>query len=99
MRYAKPLDELLLHEVFGKFKSVVTVEDGCIQGGMGSAVVEFMADHGYHAQVKRLGIPDRYIEHGTQDELYAECFYDKAAMVATCQELVEEQQGQSQKTA
>jgi 1-deoxy-D-xylulose-5-phosphate synthase len=99
MRYAKPLDELLLHEVFGKFKNVVTVEDGCIQGGMGSAVIEFMADHGYQAQVKRLGIPDRYIEHGTQDELYAECFYDKAAMVATCQELVGEQKAHSQKTA
>ena len=88
MRFAKPIDETLLHEVFSKFKHVITVEDGCIQGGMGSAVLEFMADSGYNAQVKRLGIPDRYIEHGTQDELYAECGYDIAAMVASAIEMV-----------
>jgi 1-deoxy-D-xylulose-5-phosphate synthase len=63
------------------------VEDGCIQGGMGSAIIEFMADHGYTAQVKRLGIPDEYIEHGTQDELYAECGFDVAAMVRTALEM------------
>ncbi|HRE95494.1 MAG TPA: transketolase C-terminal domain-containing protein, partial [Flavobacteriales bacterium] len=55
MRFAKPIDEILLHEVFTKFKKVITVEDGCIQGGMGSAVIEFMADNGYSAQVRRLG--------------------------------------------
>jgi 1-deoxy-D-xylulose-5-phosphate synthase len=88
MRFAKPIDEMLLHEVFGKFKHVITVEDGCIQGGMGSAVLEFMADNGYQAQVKRLGIPDKYIEHGTQDELYAECHYDRAAMIAAAIEMV-----------
>lgn len=88
MRFVKPLDETMLHEVFGKFKHVVTVEDGCVQGGFGSAVVEFMADHGYTAQIKRLGIPDRLVEHGTQDELYAECFYDAAAVAATCREMV-----------
>jgi 1-deoxy-D-xylulose-5-phosphate synthase len=87
MRFVKPLDEVLLHEVFGKFKHVITVEDGCIQGGMGSAIIEFMADHGYTAQVKRLGIPDEYIEHGTQDELYAECGFDVAAMVRTALEM------------
>lgn len=87
MRFAKPLDEMLLHEVFGKFKHVITVEDGCIQGGMGSAVLEFMADHGYQAQVRRLGIPDEFIEHGTQDELYAECGYDINGMVATAAEM------------
>ena len=88
MRFAKPIDELLLHEVFSKFKHVVTVEDGCIMGGMGSAVLEFMADHGYHAQVKRLGVPDRWIEHGTQPELYAECGYDDKALVAAVKELL-----------
>ncbi|MCC6576344.1 MAG: 1-deoxy-D-xylulose-5-phosphate synthase, partial [Flavobacteriales bacterium] len=88
MRFAKPIDELLLHEVFGKFKHVVTIEDGCIQGGMGSAVLEFMADHGYHAQVKRLGIPDRWIEHGTQPELYAECGFDEQAMAAAVREML-----------
>jgi 1-deoxy-D-xylulose-5-phosphate synthase len=95
MRFAKPIDELLLHEVFGKFKHVITVEDGCVQGGMGSAVIEFMADNGYTAQVKRLGIPDQYIEHGTQDQLYAECGYDVAGMVRTAIELVGKQSAQS----
>jgi 1-deoxy-D-xylulose-5-phosphate synthase len=87
MRFAKPLDEMLLHEVFGKFKHVITVEDGCIIGGMGSAILEFMADHGYQAQMRRLGIPDEFIEHGTQDELYAECGYDVNGMVATASEM------------
>ena len=93
MRFAKPIDELLLHEVFAKFKHVITVEDGCIQGGMGSAVLEFMADHGYHAQVKRLGIPDRWIEHGTQAELYAECGFDDKALVAAVKEMLGEKGG------
>jgi 1-deoxy-D-xylulose-5-phosphate synthase len=81
MRFAKPIDEELLHEVFQNFNKVVTVEDGTIVGGMGSAVTEFMADHGYAAKVQRLGIPDQYIEHGSQDQLYAECHYDTAAIV------------------
>ncbi|MCB0791199.1 MAG: 1-deoxy-D-xylulose-5-phosphate synthase [Flavobacteriales bacterium] len=88
MRFVKPLDELLLHEVFGKFKHVVTVEDGCIQGGMGSAVLEFMVDHGYQAQVRRLGIPDRFIEHGSQPELYAECGFDAVALVTVVREML-----------
>ncbi|MEJ6681880.1 MAG: 1-deoxy-D-xylulose-5-phosphate synthase [Flavobacteriales bacterium] len=78
MRFAKPIDEVLLHEVFSKFKSVITVEDGCIQGGMGSAVIEFMAENNYSAHVARLGVPDKYIEHGTQSELYTECGYNTA---------------------
>ena len=77
MRFVKPLDEELLHEIFTHHTKVITVEDGCIQGGFGSAVLEFMADNGYSAQVKRLGIPDRYIEHGTQPELWKECGYDE----------------------
>jgi 1-deoxy-D-xylulose-5-phosphate synthase len=81
IRFVKPLDEMLLHEVFRKFDKVITVEDGCIQGGMGSAVIEFMADHGYSAQIKRLGIPDKIIEHGEQHELYAECGYDAPSIV------------------
>lgn len=76
MRFVKPLDELLLHEVFGKFDKVITVEDGCIQGGFGSAIVEFMADHHYQARVVRLGIPDKVIEHGTQEQLWNEAGYD-----------------------
>lgn len=81
MRFVKPIDEMLLHEVFGKFDKVITVEDGCIQGGFGSAVIEFMVDNGYQAQVVRLGIPDRVVEHGSQPQLYAECQYDADAMV------------------
>lgn len=88
MRFVKPLDELLLHEVFSKFSKVITVEDGCLMGGMGSAILEFMADHNYHAQVVRLGIPDKFIHHGTQDELYAECFYDVNAMVDAAEKMV-----------
>ena len=90
MRFAKPIDEILLHEVFSKFNRVITVEDGCIIGGMGSAVVEFMAENGYAAQVKRLGIPDRYIHHGEQKELWAECGFDAAGIAATAKEMLAE---------
>lgn len=76
LRFAKPLDEHLLHEVFSTFNKIVTVEDGCVNGGVGSAVLEFMVDHGYSAKVKRLGIPDGFVHHGTQEELYRECGYD-----------------------
>jgi 1-deoxy-D-xylulose-5-phosphate synthase len=83
MRFVKPIDEVMLHEVFTKFKKVITVEDGCVMGGFGSAVIEFMADQGYAAQVIRLGIPDAYIHHGTQDELWADCGFDKDGIVRT----------------
>ena len=80
LRFAKPLDGALLHEAFSKFKKIITVEDGCIQGGVGSAVLEFMADHGYQATVVRLGIPDEIVEHGEQRELWAQCGYDSPAI-------------------
>lgn len=76
MRFVKPIDEKLLHEVFTKYKKVITIEDGCIEGGFGSAVIEFMADHHYIAAVKRLGIPDTIIEHGEQLELQHEAGFD-----------------------
>lgn len=76
MRFVKPIDEKLLHEVFTKYKRVITVEDGCVEGGFGSAVIEFMADHNYTAEVKRLGIPDAVIEHGEQLELQREAGFD-----------------------
>lgn len=88
MRFVKPLDEELLHEVFSKHDRIITVEDGCIQGGFGSAILEFMADHGYSARIKRLGIPDAIIEHGTQPELWAECGYDEKAIAAAALELI-----------
>jgi 1-deoxy-D-xylulose-5-phosphate synthase len=88
MRFVKPLDEMMLHEVFGKFKQVITLEDGCVVGGFGSAVLEFMGDQGYQASIRRLGLPDRYVEHGTQAELYAENHYDAAAIVTTAEEML-----------
>ncbi len=77
LRFAKPIDEELLHEVFSTFDKVITIEDGCIMGGVGSAVIEFMTDNSYTAKVKRLGIPDSYIEHGEPHELWKECGFDE----------------------
>jgi len=88
MRFVKPLDETILHEVFSKFDKVITVEDGCLMAGMGSAILEFMGDNNYQAKVTRLGIPDRYVQHGTQAQLYKDCGYDKDAMVETAIKLV-----------
>ena len=70
IRFLKPLDEAMLHEVAKNFKKIITIEDGVINGGFGSAVLEFMSDNNYAVQVKRLGIPDSFIEHGTPEELY-----------------------------
>lgn len=81
MRFLKPTDEALLHEVFRNFSKIITVEDGTITGGLGSAVLEFMADHQYSAQVTRLGIPDRFIEQGTIHELHRECGFDAEGIV------------------
>lgn len=77
MRFAKPLDEKLLHKICRRYSSLITVEDGCIQGGFGSAVLEFMADHNYHMPVRRLGIPDVVVEHGEQAELHRACGFDQ----------------------
>jgi 1-deoxy-D-xylulose-5-phosphate synthase len=80
IRFVKPLDDELLHEAFTQHKYIITVEDGCVQGGMGSAILEWMADHGYSSRVTRLGMPDRVVEHGTQPELWAECGYDETGI-------------------
>ena len=88
MRFVKPIDEVMLHEVFSKYNKIITVEDGCIVGGFGSAVIEFMADHNYSSKVTRLGIPDKYIHHGTVDELQADCGFDANSIVKTVKELV-----------
>ena len=76
MRFAKPIDEALLHDVCKQFGQIVTIEDGTIKGGFGSAVLEFMAEHGYHSKVTIMGIPDRLVEHGTPKELYREIGLD-----------------------
>ncbi len=88
IRFVKPIDEELLHEVFAKYKNIVTVEDGTVVGGFGSAVLEFMAAHNYSANVKILGIPDRLVEHGSLKELYNECGYDANAIAQTIRTLV-----------
>ncbi len=90
MRFVKPLDEALLHEVFAKFNKIVTVEDGTVVGGFGSAVLEFMAQHHYTAEVKVLGIPDHIIEHGSPKELHRECGYDAIGIATAVRELMKE---------
>ena len=70
MRFLKPIDEDILQEVGTRFRKIVTVEDGVIRGGLGTAVIEYMSDHNLHPEVVRLGLPDRFVEHGTPDELY-----------------------------
>lgn len=87
MRFVKPLDEQLLNNIFSKFEKIITIEDGCIQGGMGSAVTEFMADNNYSAKMIRLGIPDKIIEHGEQPELWAECGYDTLSIINAVKKL------------
>ena len=89
MRFVKPLDEELLHEVFKKYKKIITVEDHAVQGGFGSAIAEFMVDHNYAASITRLGVPDRFIEHGEQKELYQECHFDAKAIVNAVRKLVD----------
>ena len=88
IRFVKPIDEEMLHEVFSKYSNIVTVEDGTIVGGFGSAVLEFMNAHGYKASIKILGIPDRLVEHGTLKELHKECGYDATAIAATVRSFV-----------
>jgi 1-deoxy-D-xylulose-5-phosphate synthase len=83
MRFAKPLDERMLHEIAKKYSKILTLEDGCLQGGFGSAIIEFLADHNYKNEVVRLGIPDEIIEHGEQPQLWAECGYDSKAIEET----------------
>jgi len=88
MRFAVPLDSEALHSVFKKFKKIITVEDGILKGGFGSAVIEFMCDNNYTAEVRRLGIPDYFVEQGTQEELYRECGYDAGGIESTIREMV-----------
>jgi 1-deoxy-D-xylulose-5-phosphate synthase len=81
LRFVKPLDAGMLHEVFSRYKKIITVEDGTIVGGAGSAVLEFMSDHEYDADIRRMGMPDEITEHGEQPELYAQCGFDAKAIV------------------
>lgn len=81
LRFLKPLDEAMLHEIGKQFKQVITIEDGALNGGMGSAVLEFMADNNYQPNISRIGIPDKFIEHGTIPELYKICGMDEESIV------------------
>ena len=88
MRFAKPIDEEMLHEVFAKFDKIVTIEDGTVVGGFGSAVLEFMAAHNYKAEVKIMGIPDSLVEHGTPKQLYEEIGIDANGIAKTVREMM-----------
>ena len=90
MRFAKPLDEELLHEVCTRYEKILTVEDGTVTGGFGSAILEFMAQHNYRNEVKILGIPDSIVEHGTLKELQHECHYDAAAIADAVREMMKD---------
>ena len=81
LRFLKPLDEAMLHEIGKQFKQVITIEDGALNGGMGSAILEFMADNNYQPNISRIGIPDKFIEHGTIPELYKICGMDEESIV------------------
>lgn len=88
MRFVKPLDHKLLHEIFNKFDKIITLEDNSIVGGFGSAIIEFMSENNYHANVYRLGIPDTFVEHGTQEELQKICGYDSSSIITKVKEVV-----------
>src|SRR5580698_3236665 len=90
MRFVKPLDENLLHEVFSKFEKIITVEDGTVVGGFGSAILEFAAKHNYKVELKVLGIPDAIIEHGTLKELHHECHFDAKSIADAVREMMKD---------
>jgi len=93
MRFVAPLDNEVLHSVFKKFKYIITVEDGVLKGGFGSAVIEFMSDNGYNSEIRRLGVPDYFVEHGTQEELYRECGYDAEGIELAIREAIVKKKG------
>ncbi len=88
MRFTKPLDEKLLHKILKKFNTIITIEDGCLKAGFGSAILEFMANNEYQKTVKRLGIPDEFIHHGSQEQLHNDCNYDTDAIIKTVHDLL-----------
>jgi 1-deoxy-D-xylulose-5-phosphate synthase len=94
MRFVKPLDEEMLHEIGQKFSRIITVEDGCIQGGFGSAILEFFNEHNYKPQVTLLGVPDRVIEQAKPDEQYQECGFDAASIAATARVIMSKKENE-----
>lgn len=83
LRFLKPLDEKMLNEIGCNFKKILTLEDGSLKGGMGSAVLEFMSERGYTPVIKRIGIPDSFVQHGTLEELYRLCGMDEDSIYNT----------------
>jgi 1-deoxy-D-xylulose-5-phosphate synthase len=83
MRFVKPIDKDILHEIGKNFKNIITVEDGTIVGGFGSAVLEFMSENEYTVNIKRLGIADKFVDHGTLQELHRECGFDVEGIIKT----------------
>jgi 1-deoxy-D-xylulose-5-phosphate synthase len=89
MRFAKPLDDKMLHAICEKFDKIITIEDGTIIGGFGSAILEFLNEHNYqHIKLKRLGIPDKFIEHGKIVELHQMLGLDKEAIIETIDDFI-----------
>jgi 1-deoxy-D-xylulose-5-phosphate synthase len=95
MRFVTPVDKEILHTVFKKFAHIITVEDGILKGGFGSAVVEFMSDNGYNSEVRRLGIPDCFVEQGTQEELQRECGFDAEGIEIAIREILVKKDGEN----
>ena len=87
LRFLKPLDEKLLNEVLTHYPIIITVEDGCLKGGMGSAVLEFSNENNYNNRIIRFGVPDKFIEHCSPSEQREECGYDKASILTRIYEL------------
>lgn len=90
MRFLKPLDTALLHDIGSRFDSIITVEDGCITGGLGTAVMEYMAEAGFTPRIRRIGIPDSFIQHGTVAQLYDICHMDANAIFNAITEMLTE---------
>ncbi|MCD6346255.1 MAG: 1-deoxy-D-xylulose-5-phosphate synthase [Bacteroidales bacterium] len=88
LRFIKPIDEELLHKIFQRFDKIITIEDGSVIGGFGSAVLEVKEQHNYSGQLKRLGIPDKFIEHGTQKQLYKLCGFDSDSIADTVRSML-----------
>ena len=92
MRFLKPIDTSILREVGKKYSRIITIENGAVTGGLGTAVVEYMADNGYNPVIKRMGLPDRFIEHGSTPQLLHLCHIDEDAIISTLSELTSEPQ-------
>ena len=88
MRFVKPIDEELLDHVFENYESILTIEDGCIMGGFGSAVAEYMLSKNKNIPIKMLGVPDEFIEQGTQLDLYRECGFDTLSIKETIKQMM-----------